>query len=105
MGNYLQPRLRDLQEHPLVGEVRGMGLIGALELVCDKKSKRPFETNSVGSFCQKSAQDEGLIVRGLAGNNIAICPPLIINEKQIDELLEKLSIALDRTLDYAKTEN
>ena len=104
MGDYFQPKLKEFAEHPLVGEVRGMGLIGALELVFDKNSKSPFSTNSVGAFCQKAAQEEGLIVRGLAGNNIALCPPLIINEEQIDELIEKLSVALDKTLDYAKTE-
>jgi adenosylmethionine-8-amino-7-oxononanoate aminotransferase len=101
VGTYLQQRLAALADHPLVGEVRGMGLIGAVELVADKASKRCFQGNAVGAYCQKQCEDRGLILRALGGNSIAICPPLIINREQIDELVDTLEAALDATADYA----
>ena len=100
-----QARLHALAAHPLVGEARGLGLIGALELVADKRSKRSFEAKAgVGAYCVVQAQDEGLIVRAVAGDSIAICPPLIISPEEIDELFDKLTRALDRTLDWATRE-
>ena len=100
VGDYLQQRLREFASHALVGEVRGMGLIGALELVANKSSKQAFEDNAVGAFCQKSCEDNGLIIRAMGGNCIALCPPLIITETQVDELVGKLGKALDATLDH-----
>jgi 4-aminobutyrate--pyruvate transaminase len=97
-GDYLQACLERFSDHPLVGEVRGMGLIAALELVANKESKQPFDDNSVGAYCQQACEDNGLIVRALGGNGIALCPPLIITAAQIDELVEKLGRALDATL-------
>ena len=97
-----QARLQALAAHPLAGEARGLGLIGAVELVADKRSKRSFEAKAgVGAYCVAQAQDEGLIVRAVAGDSIAICPPLIITPSEIDELFDKLTRALDRTLDWA----
>ena len=95
-----QQRLRALGEHPLVGEARGVGLIGAVELVASKDTKEPFPAD-VGAavHCVKHAQELGLIVRNL-GESIAICPPLIIDDQQIDELFIKLEQALDDTLAY-----
>ncbi|RLA48645.1 MAG: aspartate aminotransferase family protein [Gammaproteobacteria bacterium] len=100
MGEYLQARLAVFKDHPLVGEVRGMGMVGALELVADKQTKQAFEGNAVAGFCQKTCEDNGLILRALGGNSMAICPPLIINEAQVDELVDKLGRALDTTLQY-----
>ena len=51
-------------------------------------------------FCQKACESEGLIVRAMTGNSIAVCPPLIITEQQVGELLDKLGRALDATLDH-----
>jgi 4-aminobutyrate---pyruvate transaminase len=58
----------------------------------------------VGLHTQYCAQQHGLIVRSLPGNCIAICPPLVITESQVDELVEALRIALDDALDYTKRE-
>ena len=99
MGEVFQERLNQLSNHQLVGEARGVGLIGAIELVSDKEDKTPFPPEqAVGAFCASRALINGLIVRPL-GDSIAICPPLIISERQLDELFTKLEIALDETLD------
>lgn len=93
-----QTRLRALGEHPLVGEARGVGLIGALELVADKGTKAPFEpARGVGATCANHCRDRGLIARAL-GDSVALCPPLVISEAQVDELFAKLAGALDDTL-------
>jgi 4-aminobutyrate--pyruvate transaminase len=100
-----QRRLKALGEHPLVGEARGMGLVGGLELVADKRSKRAFETKlGVGPKCIRFAEDEGLFLRLLPGNAVAVCPPLIITEAELNQLFDKLGRALDRTLDWATRE-
>lgn len=104
-GAYLQRRLAEFREHPLVGEVRGIGLIGAVELVANRQSGQPFVDNSVGGFCQRACEENGLIVRAMGGNSIALCPPLIITEAQIDELIEKLGGALDSTLAHVSSQN
>ena len=104
VGAHLQARLREMSSHPLVGEARGMGLIGALELVANKDSKQAFDGNGVGGYCQQACEKHGLIVRAMGGNNIALCPPLIISEAQVDELVEKLGKALEDTLDYVNRE-
>ena len=104
VGNYLQGRLAEFAAHPLVGEVRGMGLIAALELVANKDTREPFAGGAVGAYCQQACERRGLILRGLGGNNMALCPPLIITEAQVDELTGILGEALDDTLDYVVRE-
>ena len=104
VGSYLQTRLAEFASHVLVGEVSGVGMIGALELVADKPTKRPFEGMKVGQFCAKAAEGQGLIIRPLGGNRIAVCPPLIIENSHVDELTDKLGAALDATLDWATAE-
>jgi 4-aminobutyrate---pyruvate transaminase len=100
-----QARLAALGEHPLVGEARGYGMVGAVELVADKASKRGFEAKAgVGPRAVRLAEEEGLIVRFIAGDVISICPPLIIAPDEIDALFERLTRALDRTLDWVKRE-
>jgi 4-aminobutyrate---pyruvate transaminase len=100
-----QARLAALGEHPLVGEARGYGMVGAVELVADKASKRGFEAKvGVGPRAVRLAEEEGLIVRFIAGDVISICPPLIIAPDEIDTLFERLTRALDRTLDWVKRE-
>ncbi len=103
-GDYLQQKLRQLGEHPLVGEARGMGLIGALELVANKETRQAFADNAVGAYCMQQCEQNGLIIRAMGGNCIALCPPLIITETQVDELVDKLGHALDATLDYVTSE-
>ena len=104
-GAYMQGRLREFADHPLVGEVRGVGLIGAVELVACKKSGAAFVDGRVGAFAQRSCQDHGLLLRAVAGSSLAFCPPLIITESQIDEMVEKFSLALEATLAFARQEN
>lgn len=94
---HFQERLRQLGSHPLVGEARGMGLIGAIELVADKPSKKPFEAAvAAGPLAAEMAQDNGLIIRA-AGDTVALCPPLIIEDEQIDQLFDRLATSLDQT--------
>jgi 4-aminobutyrate--pyruvate transaminase len=91
--------LRRLGEHPLVGEARGIGLIGGLELVADKRTKRAFDPKlGVAARCVAAAQNEGLIVRHLGGDTVSLCPPLIISPQELGEMFERLGRALDRTL-------
>jgi 4-aminobutyrate--pyruvate transaminase len=100
-----QARLVALGEHPLVGEARGLGLIGAIELVADKKTRRSFDGKAgVGPRAVRFAEEEGLIVRFIVGDVVSICPPLIIAPAEIDELFDRLGRALDRTLDWAMRE-
>ena len=97
IGPRFQDGLRQFAGHPLVGETRGIGLIGALELVEDKGTKEPFDPKlGVGAYFQGQAEDEGLIIRAI-GDTVAVCPPLIIVEDEIDELLGCLGKALDAT--------
>jgi 4-aminobutyrate--pyruvate transaminase len=102
---HFQTRLKALGQHPLVGEARGLGLIGAIELVADKSSKRSFDPKAgVGHRVVRLAEEEGLMVRFLAGDSISICPPLVITPAEIDELFDRLGRALDRTLDWVRRE-
>ncbi len=94
----MQAGLRRFADHPLVGEVRGIGLIGAMELVADKSTKASFDpAQAVGPFLIKRAHHHGLILRAL-GDSIAFCPPLIISEAEIDLMFERFSLALEETL-------
>jgi len=74
-------------------------------MVADKASKRNFEAaKAVGARCGAFCQDEGLIVRALLHDRIALCPPLVINEAEIGELFDRLERGLNKTLDWAKAE-
>jgi 4-aminobutyrate--pyruvate transaminase len=91
-----QARLRGFADHPLVGEARGVGLIGALEFVADKAAKAPFAPpGSFGARLAELCHEEGLIIRAI-GDVIAFCPPLIITETQIDALFDRFGRALAR---------
>ncbi|MCB4771630.1 aminotransferase class III-fold pyridoxal phosphate-dependent enzyme [Ancylobacter sp. Lp-2] len=94
-----------LEDHPLVGEARGKGLVAGIELVADKLSKRQFDPKlGVAAKCVAFAQAEGLIVRSVFSDAITICPPLVISPAEIDELFDRLTRALDKTLDWALRE-
>ena len=99
MSEPFQRHLKVLGEHPLVGEAMGVGMVGALELVGDKKTKAVIESvGTAGTIVSKHALDRGLIVRNM-GDRIAICPPLIIQPGEIDEMFNRLRGALDAGLD------
>lgn len=105
VGSYMQERLRQFQSHPLVGEVRGKGLIGAVEMVRNKATGESFADGRLGAFATQACLQNGLSLRAVAGNSMAFCPPLIITTAQIDEMMDKFGRALDSTLAYAQLEN
>jgi len=103
-GAYMQKRLAEFRSHPLVGEVRGKGMIAAIELVANKQTGLAFTTGLVGNFAMQACQNNGLICRAVAGSSLAFCPPLIVSEAQIDEMIEKIAISLDQTLAFVSRE-
>ena len=98
-------RLKALADHPLVGEANGVGLIGAIEMVADKAARRNFEASKqVGAMCGQFCQEEGIIVRPLINDRIALCPPLVISEGEVHELFDRFTRGLDRTLGWVRAE-
>ncbi|MCG4453024.1 aspartate aminotransferase family protein [Pseudomonas sp. MMS21-TM103] len=97
MGELLQAGLRDFADHPLVGEVRGCGLIAAVELVGDRQTKAPHNApGTLGRYLAGRAQDHGMITRAM-GDAIAFCPPLISSAQEIGLVIERFARALDDT--------
>jgi 4-aminobutyrate---pyruvate transaminase len=92
----LQAGLRALAVHPLVGEARGMGLIGAVELVEDKAARRNFDpARKIGPRFVKLAEGHGLICRTLPNDSIAFSPPLVISAEEITDMLARFTATLD----------
>ncbi|MEK0082604.1 aspartate aminotransferase family protein [Benzoatithermus flavus] len=92
-------RLRRLESHPLVGEARGVGLIGGIEIVKDKATKEQFDQQlKANAQVVAKCLAHGLILRPLPGDTIGICPPLIISEQEIDLLFDRLEAGLDDAL-------
>ena len=104
MGRSLKYGLDRLKKkYDFIGEVRGRGLLMAIELVQDRRRREPFPAELNAHFkLSDAAYEEGLIVyprrpiNGLSGDHVMIAPPLIINRKGIQELLERLDRALAR---------
>jgi 4-aminobutyrate--pyruvate transaminase len=96
VGPYLQSELRRRFEgHELVGEVRGMGLIGAVELVADRETHANFDPRmKVGARLVKLCEAHGVIARALPGDGLALSPPLIITKAEITEMLDGIEAAL-----------
>jgi 4-aminobutyrate---pyruvate transaminase len=91
-----QSRLQKLADHALVGEARGVGLIGAIELVADKKTKRSFDfKKGIGPACVNALQELGLIARNVQ-DTIAFCPPLIITTGEIHAMFDLVEAGLDQ---------
>ncbi|UZE50916.1 aspartate aminotransferase family protein [Rhodopseudomonas sp. P2A-2r] len=104
MGAILQTKLSALSDHPLIGEVRGAGLIAGVEMVADKATRRPFRTpGKVGAYAFGAGHEHGLIVRAI-GDTLALCPPMIITEEQVDELFRRFVKTLDQTAGWVKAE-
>ena len=92
--------VRRFADHPLVGEVRAIGLMAGIELVSDKATKQPFDAKAgVGAFFEERALAHGLIMRG-RGEQLVMAPPLIITEAEIDDLLGRFARALDETAKF-----
>ena len=98
---YLQKRLRELNDHPLVGEVRGVGMLGAIELVQDKATRKRYEGRGAGMICRQFCFDNGLIMRAV-GDTMIISPPLVISKDELDELVTKARKCLDLTLEVLR---
>lgn len=98
LGPYLATRWKSLESHPLIGEARSLGLIGALEIVADKDSGKRFDKSlAVGNLCRDICFETGLVMRSV-GDTMVISPPLVISHVEIDELVRLAREALDETL-------
>ena len=94
-GPYLQARLRELADHPLIGEVRGVGMIAALELAADKDARTRFDPDlKLGIRCRDHCLEQGVIIRAVC-DIMVLAPPLIVTEAQIDRIVETARSALD----------
>ena len=97
IGPYLQKGWQKLGEHPLVGETRMVGLMGALEIVKDKETlERYDEKQGVGTICRDFLVNNGLVMRAV-GDTIVVAPPFILSHEEADELLDKAWKCLDLT--------
>jgi adenosylmethionine-8-amino-7-oxononanoate aminotransferase len=110
MGEYMHERLREMQErHPIIGDVRGRGLLAGVEFVMDREGHNPFPTHwTVALDATQIAREHGLLIYprrslyGLRGDHILIAPPLIIDRAGMDELLglfEKTLVDLEKSLE------
>lgn len=105
IGPYLKAKWEKLADHPLIGEARMTGLVGAIELTSDKASRAPFkgDAGTVGYICREICFNNGLVMRHV-GDTMIICPPLVISHEEADELVAKAEKCLDETLAAAKAE-
>jgi 4-aminobutyrate--pyruvate transaminase len=104
VGPRLQQRLRGLADHPLVGETRGVGLIGGVELSRDKAASRPFDpAQGVGLAMGRHLHARGIITR-VIGDTVAFSPPLVITQEEIDTMVDRVALALDDTLAWCRAE-
>ncbi|ALM82040.1 aspartate aminotransferase family protein [Bordetella sp. N] len=94
-GALLHEQLRAMADHPLIGEVRGVGLIAGVELVADKATRRPFDPlGKAGAHAYEKAHEHGLIIRGIQ-DTVAFCPPLIITPDEVREMVTRFKRTLD----------
>lgn len=99
IGPYLQAAWRGFAEHPLVGEARGAGMLGALELVAKKEPVEFFEDKAaVGAIARDAAIENGLVMRAV-GTTLIVSPPLVIARSEVDELIQKVRATLDATVE------
>jgi 4-aminobutyrate--pyruvate transaminase len=98
VGPRMQAGIRSYADHPLIGDTRAIGLIGAVELVRDKATKQSFDPKAgIAAHLVRRAQHHGAILRNMPGDIVAFSPPLIISETEIDEMLACFGRALDDT--------
>ena len=97
--------IQSFADHPLVGEAMSVGMMGAIEMVADKKTKASFDMATVGAGNRVAthAQARGLFIRNM-GDRIAVCPPLIINETELADLFGRLRQSIDATLADLRSE-
>ena len=99
MSPIFHKHIQSFADHPLVGEAMSVGMMGALEIVADKKTKAPFDLVAVGAGLRvyNHAVTRGLFIRNM-GDRVAICPPLVINETELGDLFGRLRQAFDAAL-------
>ena len=103
-GPYLQARLQELADHPLVGEVRSLGLIAGIELVKDKATRAHFDPiGEVGPMCRDICFENGLIMRAIR-DIMVLSPSLIFTRDNIDQVMTKARHCLDLTAERLETE-
>lgn len=107
VGPVMQQALRERFEgHELVGEVRGVGLVAAVELVADKATRRNFDASlKIGARAAKLAEAQGVISRGLPGDALAFSPPLIITEADVRDMIDRVGKAVDELAVQLRREN
>ena len=99
-----EERVAAFEDHPMVGNTRAKGLVGAIEMSADKKNRTPFDPKvTMGMRCVMTLQEHGVILRAI-GDSIALCPPMTISEDELNELFDKLELALNETMDWAVRE-
>jgi putrescine aminotransferase len=105
LGILLRQKLNDaLGDHPMVGEIRGVGLIGAIELVADKRTRRFFDKRGrVGTICRDYCFASNVILRAVR-DTMVFSPPLVITEPEIDLLVERVTRAIHQTYERVKHE-
>ena len=92
----MQNGLRQFADHPLVGEVRGVGLVAAIEVVEDKASKKAFApARKIGPYIDNLAKENGMIIRAM-GDSLGFTPPLIMKPTEINEMIEITGKVLDQ---------
>jgi putrescine---pyruvate transaminase len=95
MGEVLRPALEGLRRHELVGDVRSLGLIGGVELVRDRATRASFDASAgVGRRVMLAAMERGVLVRALGGDVVAMSPPLVITEEELERLVDTLDQAI-----------
>ncbi len=111
MGEQLQRRLEErFANHPHVGDIRGRGLFRGVELVADRRSKKPFAPEvKINARVKREAMARGLMVYpmggtidGVNGDHVLIAPPFIVNKDQIDTIVERLGDAVDAAVAFVK---
>jgi 4-aminobutyrate--pyruvate transaminase len=98
LGARMLEALRNaLADHPMAGEIRGVGLIAGVELVADRHTKQGFPAEArVGAQVERACRQRGIILRNM-GDVLALCPPYIIEPDQIDDLVRALFLAIEDT--------
>ncbi|MFK5998728.1 MAG: aminotransferase class III-fold pyridoxal phosphate-dependent enzyme, partial [Rhodobacterales bacterium] len=99
-GAYFGKRLAEFKDHPLVGDVRSMGLLAAIEVIADKATKAKFAPDkNVGARLSKAGYDNGLIFRAFPDGVMAFAPPICITESEVDLLIERIAKTLATIID------
>jgi putrescine aminotransferase len=104
LAPYFAKALASLNDHPIVGETRSMGLLGAIEISSDKAKRARFkESGRVGTICRDHCFKNNLIMRA-CWDTMVLAPPFIITKKEIDEIVKLARLALDATYADVKAE-